>query len=142
MGPASTLTINYRLIVEVFPTSGSVLSTFSKPSCEYDPVALEIYSRLAYRAPVGVEVKFNGLGDWFIDGINAVKDVAMSVGKEYLKGSKHPLAKVARKALGVKKNKVVVGKGKNIPKAPTIKQFEAAKKKRQELAESSGAMGG
>jgi hypothetical protein len=103
LGEFTTLTVNYRLIIEVFPTSSSILATFAKPSCEYDPVALEVYSRLAHRAPVGVEVKYNGLGDWFIDGIKAVADVAMPIGQRLLAASGHPLAKVARQALGVKK---------------------------------------
>lgn len=116
----STLTVNYRLFVEVFPGSSSPLSNYSKPSPEYDPVALKLYAEICHKSPVGVEVKFNGLGDWFIDGINAVKDMVAPIAAPILKQMKHPAAQALGALLKGKKNKTITGKGKNIPNAPKI----------------------
>jgi len=92
--PQSTLTVNYRMIIEVFPSADSSLANFAHPSPCLDEVALELYSKICHRAPVGVEVKYNGLGDWFIDGINAVKDMVLPMAQNALKQSKHPAAQV------------------------------------------------
>jgi len=75
LSPQSTLTINKRWIVEVFPTTSNALANFAKPSPAYDPCSLKLYHELAYKAPGGVEVKYNGLGDWFMDGIKSVASV-------------------------------------------------------------------
>jgi hypothetical protein len=68
----STLTINQRYFVEVFPTSSSALANFAHPSPQYDPAAMRLISELFELAPVGVEVKYNFLGEWFSDGIKSI----------------------------------------------------------------------
>jgi len=117
LNPQTTLTVNYRLFVEVFPGSSSVLSNFSKPSPLADKFALELYSEICHKSPVGVEVKFNGLGDWFIDGINAVKDTVMPMVAKITKGSSHPYAMAANAlANGLTKQKEKEKKDKLTPK--------------------------
>jgi len=91
LSPQSTLTINFRMFVEVFPTTSSSLVNFAHPSPQYNMAALDLYNEISYKAPVGVEVKFNGLGDWFMDGIKAVADVAAPM----LSMMPHPAAKAA-----------------------------------------------
>jgi len=76
LNASSTLTVNYRLFVEVFPSSGSALANFSHPSPECDYAALELFSKLINRAPIGVEVKYNFLGEWFTNGIKSISTAA------------------------------------------------------------------
>jgi len=116
--PQSTLTVNYRLFIEVFPVSSSALSNFSKPSPMCDKFALSLYSDICHKSPVGVEVKFNGLGDWFVDGINAVKDMVLPAVSKGLKSMKHPGAQFLGGMIAPKKKTTVTGKG--APKAPKI----------------------
>jgi len=99
----STLTVNFRQFIEVFPSTNDSLANYAKPSPMYDHAALELYARIAHKAPIGVEVKFNGLGDWFIDGINAVKDMVAPIAAPMLKAMKHPAAKALGTYLGQKK---------------------------------------
>jgi hypothetical protein len=72
----STLTVNYRLFIEVFPSSASALANFAHPSPECDYAALELFSKLINRAPIGVEVKYNFLGEWFSNGIKSISNAA------------------------------------------------------------------
>jgi hypothetical protein len=73
----STLTVNQRLFIEVFPSSTSSLANFSHPSPMCDRAALALYSEIISRAPVGVPVRYNSLGEWFN---NAVSSVAKAIG--------------------------------------------------------------
>jgi hypothetical protein len=136
LSPQTTLTLNYRAYIEVFPSSGSLLSTLAKPSPSYDPVAVDIYANIMKSAPIGVEVKFNGLGDWFIDGINAVKDMVAPIAAPILKQMKHPAAQAIGALLtGKKKNENGLGKigGKAVQGPMTKEQHDKnmSKKKKK-----------
>ncbi len=73
----STLTINWNVIYESFPALSQVdILPLATPSCEYDPDAMDLYERIIQDMPVGVMVKENGLGDWFL---GAVSDAAKFV---------------------------------------------------------------
>lgn len=117
----STLTINYRLFVEVFPSSSNALANYAHPSPRYDDVALKLYDELIYRAPVGVEVKFNGLGDWFMDGIKAVADVAAPI----MTMMPHPGLKAA-------------GIGMQLAKGASAEQIQNNQKVLKQLQASAG----
>jgi len=113
--PQTTLTVNYRLYVEVFPTASNALANFSKPSPLYDPLALQLYADICWKAPIGVEVKYNGLGDWFMDGIKSVSAALGPAAHALSKVVPHKGLKTAAIAMqGV--NKVVKGQQKQLPK--------------------------
>lgn len=61
----STLTINFRTIVEYFPPINSDLLPLSHPSAPFDPLAFEVYSRIVSAAPYAVPVNQNAAGDYF-----------------------------------------------------------------------------
>jgi len=77
LSPTSTLTINYNIYYETFPTpSEPGVLVLAKPSCPYDPVALEIFSRAMSKMPVGVPSADNASGDWFNTIIAFIKEAA------------------------------------------------------------------
>jgi len=125
LNPQTTLTVNFRMYIEVFPSSSSALSNFSKPSPLNDRFALDLYSEICHKSPVGVEVKFNGLGDWFIDGINAVKDMVAPYAGPILKQMKHPAAQALGAMLAKKKNDNGLGRleGRAVQGPMTKEQF-------------------
>jgi len=63
----SQFTITANIFMETFPEVYDPLVTLARPSCEYDPIALEIISRAMKNLPVAVPVAENGLGDWIAD---------------------------------------------------------------------------
>lgn len=70
----STFTLQVNMFVETFPDiSQQSIITLAKPSAQYDPVALELFSRAMGSLPVGVPASMNGLGDWFA---GVVKEMA------------------------------------------------------------------
>lgn len=71
----SVLKINWNVWIERFPSvSDRDLIVLCKPSCCFDPVALEAYARIMQMMPVGVPVKENGLGDWFAGTVAVLID--------------------------------------------------------------------
>jgi len=75
---ATTLTVNCNIYYEAFPSSSDEdILVLARPSNPYDEKALEYYSTLMQSMPVGVMVKYNGLGDWFAMGLSKL---ASSVG--------------------------------------------------------------
>jgi hypothetical protein len=93
---STTLTINVNYYYESFPSGSSPeILVLAKPSCKYDPCALELYSRVIQELPVGVPVCENGLGDWFLD---AASKAAKFIGPA-LSALPHPIAKGAGAAL-------------------------------------------
>jgi len=101
--PQTNLTVNVRWFVESFPSSGSLLQTLAKPSPMYDPIALELYAKIVYRSPVAVEVKFNGLGDWFNDAISSISNTVLPVVRSIAGNA--PMVKMLTSGLGGKKKK-------------------------------------
>lgn len=92
----TTLTVNVNYFYESFPAqSDPTILVLAKPSCKYDPCALEFYSRIIQELPVGVPVCENGLGDWFLD---AASKAAKFIGPA-LAAMPHPIARGAGMAL-------------------------------------------
>lgn len=68
----SKLTINVMWIIERFVNAQNAdLVLLTNPSPNYDPVAMEVYSRTAAKMPHGTKVKNNADGDW----IKTIADV-------------------------------------------------------------------
>jgi len=89
---STTLTINWNVFLETFPSNDDAeILPLATPSASFDPLVLDIYSRVLTDLPVAVPVKENGLGDWFYD---AVQTAAKYIGP-VLTGLPHPLAKAA-----------------------------------------------
>jgi hypothetical protein len=64
----TTLDVVWHYIIERFPSPRNTdLVTMASNSSPYDPRALELYSRTAWKLPTGVWVEDNGLGDWICD---------------------------------------------------------------------------
>jgi len=62
----SSFALTSNLYVESFPTPKQPdILVLATPSAQYDPVALEIYSRCLGSLPTAVPSSQNGLGDWF-----------------------------------------------------------------------------
>jgi hypothetical protein len=79
-------TQNYQVTVKYFvekiPTdTDPTLLVLSRPPAPYDPVILEIYSRVMARMPVGVPVGENPLGEWFNEIMDGVATVLPIIGK-------------------------------------------------------------
>lgn len=72
---STALTIDYLVVVETLPAySDTVLYPLAKPPPCHDMAALELYSYIIDKMPVGVPVAMNGFGDWFTDAIATVAD--------------------------------------------------------------------
>jgi hypothetical protein len=76
----STITLNWNVYYESFPTPSSDLVTLARPSCVYDPVALELLSRVLNEVPVGVPADMNWDGEWFANIVNKLSDFAPMIG--------------------------------------------------------------
>lgn len=80
LSPQTTLQVTVIWYYESFPSPKSELISLAKPSCEFDPVALQLYTEVLNRLPVGVPSDWNASGDWFWDVVTAVKDYAGKIG--------------------------------------------------------------
>lgn len=74
------LTINVVWFYEEFPDISSPVLTLATPSCEYDPVALALYTEVLSSLPIAVPSSWNTEGSWWWDVVTAIKDHANSVG--------------------------------------------------------------
>lgn len=64
----STFNATAHFYIETFPTADeTAIVVLATPSAPFDPVALEIMSRVLGDLPVGVPANWNGFGDWFAD---------------------------------------------------------------------------
>jgi hypothetical protein len=94
----TTLTVNWNVYLERFPTSQQTdLVVLATPSPKYDPLALELYTRILSDMPVGVMVKENGLGTWFAEAVSSVAPYVSGA----LSAIPHPLAQGASLAAGL-----------------------------------------
>jgi hypothetical protein len=86
----ASITVNLTMYIERAPSSHNSwdLARMARQSAPYDPVALAIYSEALSSLPVGVMVKENGLGDWFMDVVNKITSFATPM----LGMIPHPLA--------------------------------------------------
>jgi len=90
---STTLTVNYVVIIERFPTQDDLdLIVSAKRSPEYDVKALEAYSEIYQSLPVAVPFGENGWGDWF----DTIANTASSV----LGMIPHPYAQAASVLVG------------------------------------------
>jgi len=77
----TTLTLQWNLYYESFPNRDEPeILVLAKPSCVYDPVALEILSRVLSVLPVGVPASWNADGSWFSDVVGWIKEYAPKIG--------------------------------------------------------------
>lgn len=76
----TTLTVNFRTIVEYFPPIMSDLLPLAHPSAAYDPLAFEIYSRIVATAPYAVPVSQNAAGDYFRKILMIMKTLGPAAG--------------------------------------------------------------
>jgi hypothetical protein len=96
LSDTTTLTLNWNVYYESFPSQVQLqILPLATPSCEFDPDALDFYSRIMVDLPVGVQVRENGLGDWFLD---AASKAASFIGPA-IAALPHPIAKGAGAAL-------------------------------------------
>lgn len=66
LSDATTLTLRVRWILERKPSDNEKqMLVIATPSATYDPVALEIYSRVVSRMPAGVPFTENPAGEWW-----------------------------------------------------------------------------
>lgn len=73
---SSSLVVNVKWWVESFPGPRDVMSTLTQPSCQYCPLALELYSAIIAKLPVGVPFTMNPNGEWFSDVLGTIGNVA------------------------------------------------------------------
>jgi hypothetical protein len=78
--PNSKFTLKVVWYYEEFPDIQSDVLTLATPSCQYDPLALQIYSECLNSLPVAVPSSWNEAGDWWWDVVSAIKDHAGTLG--------------------------------------------------------------
>lgn len=85
---ATTLQVNTVHYYETFPyTNENAILVLATPSAEYDPVALEIYSKALSNMPCAVPVHENFQGQWWADVVESISNVLNFI--------PHPLAQAA-----------------------------------------------
>lgn len=84
LSPETTLQLNFKLIVEVAPGPNDQLATLATSSPEFDPPALELYSRVCSRLPPGVPQDENPAGEFFKSVLGTLGDIVA------LGGALHP----------------------------------------------------
>lgn len=82
---STTLTVKYKLYVELAPGPLHADVTLATPSAALDYKALELYSQITQRMPVATMSKNNANGDWFKAILRTIRNVldpvAQLVGK-------------------------------------------------------------
>lgn len=83
--PQSTFTINYNVIVErIISSQDKSLATLAKPSPPEDYIAVQLYSEMAQRIPIGCAFDDNDFGEWILGMADQVANVVSSIGKPIL----------------------------------------------------------
>ena len=128
----TTLTLRSRWMVERFPNDQEAeIVVLATPSAPFDPVALEIYSRVSQSMPAAVMFKENPAGEWWKRILGEIVDVAGPM----LITIPHPAAKAAGAAMMVA-NKALNSEhaGKKVKTSNdgqlTVKTRKAKKKKK------------
>jgi len=81
LSPQTTLTMNVNIYYETFPSAAEKgILVLAKPSASYDPVALELMSRVNSSLAVGVPSSWNPEGEWFWEIVNDLVDAAPAIG--------------------------------------------------------------
>jgi hypothetical protein len=82
---STVLTVTWKVYIETFPSCADrVLQPLAKPSCGYDPVALEFLARANRDLPHAVIVGDNPDGEWWADVIDAVTAAGALVAGNFL----------------------------------------------------------
>jgi len=90
----STLQVTARYVVERVPSvSEPDYLVLTRPPADYDPLALEIYTRATTKLPVAVTVGENPLGEWFNDVLEVVGEWAPKIGN-FIGGAAMPIGSV------------------------------------------------
>lgn len=97
----TTLTLRVRWILERYPNDNQPqILVLATPTASFDPLAIEVYSRLMRKIPPGVMFKENHDQEWWKTMLSGIADVASSG----LMMLPHPLAKGAGIALNMASN--------------------------------------
>jgi len=81
LNPNSTLQVTTRYIIERIPAiTDPNLLVLAREPCPFDPMILELYSRVMRELPVAVKVGENPLGEWFFDILQVLAGIAPAVG--------------------------------------------------------------
>jgi len=140
LSPQTTLTLRVNFFLERFPTEATPeLIPLARPRPTFDPIALEIYSRIISEMPAGVPVKDNGLGTWFAE---AVSNVAPYVSGA-LSAIPHPIAQgaaMAAKTAGKLADSFLVQASP--AEDATLRKQKAKKKRKKAKAQAQAALQG
>lgn len=147
--PQSTFTVNVTWIIErIISSQDKTLSVLAKPSPAVDLVALQLYSEMVQKIPIGVRVKDNGFGDWFLGCVDEIAGVVSTIGKpimsavdQYRTSRKKKAAKAASKSVAATGNtynpKPSYGSPMNVDlgdRSPAAKKRRNAKAKEKQKA--------
>jgi hypothetical protein len=81
-GFTNSFQVTVKYFIEKIPTdTDQALLVLARPPAPYDPVILEVYSRVMQRMPVAVPVGENPLGEWFNDIMDGVAAVFPALGQ-------------------------------------------------------------
>jgi hypothetical protein len=117
----TTLTLRVRWVFERYPNDNQPeILVLATPSAAFDPIALEIYSRLMRKIPPGVMFKDNLDMDWWKTVLAGLADVAGSG----LMMMPHPLAQGAGGAIKLLRNAFV-------PDVPRVVRTPVSEPKRK-----------
>lgn len=99
----TTLTLRARWILERYPNDSEPdIINLATPTAPYDPMALEIYSKLMRKTPAAVKFSMNPAGEWWKSMLAGIADIASSG----LMMMPHPLAKGAGALIGAARQAV------------------------------------
>jgi len=97
LSPQTTLTLNTRVLLEVaLDLSDANLISLGRISPSYDPLALELLSRVMHDAPAGVLYSENPFGEWFERMVGDLVEQIPIVGKTLRKGLGETATKLSR----------------------------------------------
>lgn len=80
LDPSSSIVITAKFYFETAPYGDSNLLGFAYPSSPFDPVALELYSRISASVPPGVKANANASGDYWNLIANLISAAAPAIG--------------------------------------------------------------
>jgi hypothetical protein len=115
------------MYIETFPSINDPgILVLATPSAQYDPVALEIFSRALTCMPIGVPLADNFFGDWFTGVVESVTDYLTPVADLFGLTS---VAAISRGASGLAK-KYRKENGYVTPPSPMSRPIMPAAKKK------------
>jgi hypothetical protein len=115
LSPTSSLQLSVVWYYEDFPSPVSDILTLAKPSCEYDPVALKMYTEVLNKLPVVVPANWNPAGEWFWDVVTAIREHAASVGTMIGGAPGAVIGKAASTVAGWAQDRYMTAPGSSVP---------------------------